>query len=109
MKLLAVEKEVPGVYWADASKELLEREAFEIYKMYLSEKLREHYFNEENCAVLVLECDGKEEAHALLGQLPLVTHRLITFDIMELHPYTGYNRVIPAPGQLQESHLSTTK
>lgn len=94
MKVLAIEKEIPGVDWTTVSKELLTQEALDVYQLYLSGQIREHYFNENNCAVLVLECDSKAQAHELLGKLPLVANNLITFDIMELHPYTGYDRII---------------
>ncbi len=94
MKILAIEKEVPGVDWATISKELMAQEACEVYRMYLSGLLREHYFNEEKCAVLVLECENKAQAQELLGKLPLVEHNLISFEIMELYPYTGYDRII---------------
>ncbi|WP_276132723.1 hypothetical protein [Polluticoccus soli] len=96
MKILAIEKEVPGADWSTISKELMAQEALAVYRMYLAEQLREHYFNEENCAVLVLECETKTHAQALLGELPLVEQNLITFEIMELHPYTGYDRIIQA-------------
>jgi hypothetical protein len=94
MKILAIEKEVPGVDWSMVSKELLAQEAFDVYRMYLAEQLREHYFSEEKCAILVLECDNKAQAQELLGKLPLVEKNLIAFEIMELHPYTGYDRII---------------
>ena len=94
MKILAIEKEVPGVDWGTVSKELLAQEALDIYGMYLTEQLREHYFTEENCAVLVLECDSKAQAEILLKKLPLVKENLIAFEIMELRPYTGYDRII---------------
>ena len=94
MKILAIEKETPGVDWGTISKEVLAMEALEVYKLYLTEQLREHYFNEVNFAVIVLECESKEHAQALLGKLPLVQQNLITFDIMELRPYTGYDRII---------------
>lgn len=96
MKILAIEKEVAGVDWSTVSKELLAREALDVYRMYLAEQLREHYFNEENCAVLVLECDSKTQARELLDKLPLVEKNLIWFEIMELHPYSGYDRIIHA-------------
>lgn len=96
MKILAIEKEVPGVNWSSVSKELLVQEARDVYKMYLAEQLREHYFNEEKCAILVLECDSRTQAQELLRKLPLVENNLITFEIMELHPYTGYDRIIQA-------------
>ena len=99
MKILAIEKEVPRVDWSTVGKELLAQEALDVYRMYLMEQLREHYFNEEKCAVLVLECDSKVQARELLGKLPLVAKNLIAFEIMELHPYTGYDRIIHATGQ----------
>lgn len=94
MKILAIEKEMSGVDWTAVSKELLAQEALDVYKMYLGGQLREHYFNEAKCAVLVLECENKTQAQVLLGQLPLVQNNLIAFEIMELHPYTGYDRII---------------
>lgn len=99
MKILAIEKEVPGVDWSTIGKELMAQEALDVYKMYLAGQLREHYFNEDNCAVLVLECDSKAQAQALLRALPLVEKNLIAFEIMELHPYTGYNRIINTTAQ----------
>lgn len=48
MKILAIEKEVPGVDWSTVSK------------------------------------------------VPLVKKNLITFEVMELRPYTGYDRIIYA-------------
>lgn len=94
MKILAIEKEVPGVDWSTVSKDLLAQEALNVYNMYLTEQLREHYFNEDNCAVLVLECESKAQAQALVGKLPLVEKGLIAFDIMELRPYAAYDRII---------------
>lgn len=94
MKILAIEKEVPDIDWSNVDKELLSRESLAIYQMYLAEQLREHYFNEEGCAVLVLECESKAQTQRLLSKLPLVENNLITFELIELHPYTGYNRII---------------
>lgn len=99
MKILAIEKDAPGVDWSSVSKELLAQEALDVYRMYLTEQLREHYFNEDKCAVLVLECDSKAHARELLGKLPLVENNLIAFDIMELHPYTGYDRIMHVVAQ----------
>jgi hypothetical protein len=94
MKILAIEKEIPGIDWSAVDKAFLAQEALEVYKMYLAEQLREHYFNEEKCAVLVLECKNKSQAQELLNELPLVKKKLIAFELMELHPYTGYDRIL---------------
>ncbi len=96
MKILAIEKQVVGVDWSTVSKELLAQEALDVYRMYLKDQLREHYFTEEKCAVLILECDSKVQAQELLGKLPLVEKNIIAFEIMELRPYTGYDRIINA-------------
>ncbi len=94
MKILAIERDAKGVDWNAVGQDLLKQEAVEIYRMYLARQLREHYFNEHKCAVLVLECDDMEQARNLLGKLPLVKDGLVDFDVMELRPYTGYERLI---------------
>lgn len=94
MKILAIEQAVTGVDWHTVSKELLAKEALDVYQLYLREQLREHYFNEEKRAVPVLECDSKAQAQVLLEQLPLIAKNLIAFEIMALHPYSGYDRII---------------
>lgn len=94
MKILAIEQELPGVDWSAVSKDLLAQEARDVYAMYLAGHIREHYFNDQKCAVLVLECDSKAQARELLERLPLVANNLIVFDIMELRPYSGYGRII---------------
>lgn len=94
MKLLAIEKEVSGVDWSAVERELMNQEARDVYQLYLAGQLREHYFNQNQCAVLMLECANKAQAQELLATLPLVRNGLIEFEVMELHPYTGYDRIM---------------
>lgn len=94
MKILAIEKELPGVNWNAVDKEILKQEALDIYNLFITDHLREHYFNELKSAVLILECDSIAQAEELLANLPLVKNDLITFYLVELHPYTGYDRII---------------
>lgn len=93
MKILAIEKELKNVNWEKETETLIE-EAKSVYKMILSENLREIYFTEHKNAVLVLECADKNEAKQLLDNLPLVKNRIIGFEIMELRPYTGLSRLM---------------
>ena len=93
MKILATEKEIEGVKW-DNMEDMLEQEAQHIFRLYLSNSLREIYFTENKNAVLILETDDRETAKELLDSLPLVKNRKIRFDIMELRPYTGYERIM---------------
>ncbi|MBK8241976.1 MAG: superoxide dismutase [Saprospiraceae bacterium] len=93
MKILAIEKESKGVDWNDLD-DLLKVEAQHIFQLYLSDSLREIYFTENKNAILILETSDKESALTLLETLPLVKSGKIQFDIMELRPYTGYERII---------------
>lgn len=93
MKILAIEMEIEGAKW-DNKEALLKEEAQHVFQLYLSDNLREIYFTDENNAVLVLETKDKEMAKELLEDLPLVKNKKIHFSIIELKPYTGYNRII---------------
>ena len=93
MKILALEKEIEGVKW-DYTEKLLEQEAQHIFQLYLSDCLREIYFTENRNAVLVMETKDRETAILLLDALPLVKSGKIQFEVLELRPYTGYERII---------------
>ena len=93
MKILALEKEIEGIEWFN-SENLLKMEAQQVFQLYLSDYVREIYFTEENNAVLILETVNKKTAEELLNELPLVKSGMIRFEIFELRPYTGYERII---------------
>lgn len=93
MKFLAIEREIPDTS-STATKELLKAEAATVWELYLNGVLREHYFNlEMHTAILILECDDRKSARYFLGQLPLVQHRLIDFELIPLTPYDGFERL----------------
>lgn len=92
MKILAIEKEIEGASW-DHVDDLLKQEALHVFNLYLSDVLREIYFTENKNAVLVIEVNNKLEAKKLLDSFPLVKSGKITFDLMELRPYNGYERL----------------
>ena len=93
MKILAIENEIEGVEW-DNLEGLLKDEAQHVFNLYLSDSLREIYFTENKNAVLVLETEDKQAAIELLDALPLVKSGKIKFEVMELRPYTGYERIM---------------
>ncbi len=93
MKILALEKEMKDVDWNNLG-DLLKDEAQYVFHLYLSDSLREIYFTENKNAVLVLEAANKHAANELLKTLPLVKSGKIQFEIMELRPYTGYERIM---------------
>jgi len=93
MKLLALEKELPGAT-ADAFQPLLRAEARRVWELQQSGELRETYFHaDRHTAILVLECGDSDEARQLLSSLPLVAAGLITFEIIPLAPYDGVARL----------------
>jgi hypothetical protein len=52
------------------------------------------YFRaDRNEAVLVLEWEDVEAAQQILVTLPLVEHRLITFELIPLTAYPGFARL----------------
>ena len=93
MKILAIENEVEGVEW-DSLGDLLKEEARHVYGLYLSDSLREIYFTENKNAILVIEAVDKKAAIKMLDTLPLVKSGKIKFEVMELRPYTGYERIL---------------
>ena len=97
MKLLAIEKEIPGIH-EERFRPHLKAEAARVWELTLSGVFRELYFRQDRpAAVLVLECAGVDEAQAVLDTLPLVREGLIAFEIIPLVPYPGFARLF-APG-----------
>ena len=94
MKILALEKEVPGIIDNRFTSEILRTEAARAWELYQAGMIRELYFRSDRQeAVLVLECKDAEDARSVLATLPLVKEGLITFDIIPLTAYPGFARL----------------
>ena len=97
MKLIALEREVPGTTAAQFQPHL-QAEAAQAWELYQAGVFRELYFRQDRSeAVLVLECADVEEANQVLDTLPLVKQGLITFDVIPLIPYPGFSRLFADP------------
>jgi muconolactone delta-isomerase len=93
MKILALEQDVAGLTDEDF-KPHLKAESARVWQLYQAGVLRELYFRaDRHSAVLILECDGTEEAEAILSTLPLVELGLITFETIPLIAYPGFARL----------------
>lgn len=93
MKILAIEKDVPGIT-VNQFEPFLKAEAARAWELYRSGELREAYFRADRSqAVLIFECAGAEEARQLLATLPLAKEGLIEFEIVPLIPYPGFARL----------------
>lgn len=93
MKILAIEKEIPGLS-TDDFKPHAKAEAARVWELYRAGIFRELYFRQDRPeAVLVLECVNIDEANEVLNTLPLVKAGLITFEVIPLEPYPGFARL----------------
>ena len=80
MKFLAIEIESEGVA-GDQFKPHLREESIKVLELYERGIIREIYFDQHHCAILILECSTLVEAEAELIKLPLVSNGLIHFKI----------------------------
>ena len=96
MKLLAIEQETSSVNW-DNESEVLINESYQVYHLFQEGIIRDIYFTENENAVIILECKSKEEAITMLSTLPHVKAGMINFEVMELRPYSGFDRIIQKP------------
>ncbi|MGW8249886.1 MAG: superoxide dismutase, partial [Anaerolineales bacterium] len=72
MRIIALERELPGATEADIALHLAAKAA-RVWELYQSGTFRELYFRQDQpTAVLVLECADMAEANEILGTLPLV-------------------------------------
>ena len=94
MKVLAIEKDLPGIKDEDYTP-YLKAEAYKVWELFQKGIIREFYFTNDasHYAVLILECSGETEAQEIIKTLPLVEHNLISFDVKELIPYSGFARL----------------
>ena len=94
MRILAIERDVPGVVPERFSADLGAKEARRVWDLQQAGTIREVNFREDQpSAVLVLECADVAAAQAVLGTLPLVAAGLIRFEILPLRAYPGFGRL----------------
>ena len=93
MKILAIEHELPNAT-AEQFQQYAIAEARKVWELHQAGIIREIYFRaDRNDAVLVLECTTIDEAKETLSALPFVQNKLITFEIIPLKAYSGFERL----------------
>lgn len=93
MKILALEKELPGTSSADFGPHL-QAEARAVWDLVRAGTIREiHFRDDRSQAVIILEAESTRQAREILVQLPLVTSGLIEFEVIGLRPYPGFARL----------------
>lgn len=97
MRVIAIERTVPGVVDEAFTSALLREEAARAWDLYQAGDLRElHFRADRREAVLFLEVPDIAAARAVLATLPLVRERLIDFELVPLAPYPGFARLFSA-------------
>ena len=93
MKILALEHELPEAT-AEGFRKYAKDEARKVWALVQAGVVRESYFRADRSeAVLVLECPSVEEAREALSTLPFVYNKLITFELIPLKAYHGFERL----------------
>ena len=93
MKILAIEHDMSGAT-AEKFQRYAMEEARKAWDLHQAGVIRELYFcADRNEAVLVLECASVVEARAELAELPFVREGLITFELIPLKAYPGFERL----------------
>jgi muconolactone delta-isomerase len=94
MKIIALERPVPGAADEAFTPELLRQEARRAWELHQSGGIRELYFRaDREEAVLVLEASDVGAARKVIAELPLVRAGLIDFDLVPLRAYPGFARL----------------
>lgn len=93
MKILALEHELPTAT-AEQFQQYAIAEARKVWDLTQAGIIREIYFRaDRNEAVLVLECTSIIEAEETLSTLPFVQNKLISFELIPLKAYPGFERL----------------
>ncbi len=93
MKILALEHEL-STATAEQFQQYTVAEARKVWDFTQMGVLREIYFRaDRNEAVLVLECASITEAEEILSTLPFVENKLISFELIPLKAYPGFERL----------------
>ena len=93
MKILALEHELPDATM-ERFQEYADAEARKVWALVQAGVIRESYFRADRSeAVLVLECQNVDEAREALSTLPFVQNKLITFELIPLKAYSGFERL----------------
>ena len=93
MKILALEHGIPGAT-SGQFQQYAVFEARKVWELHQAGTIRELYFRaDRNEAVFVFESASVAEVQAVLATLPFVQAGLITFELIPLKAYPGFERL----------------
>lgn len=90
MKIIAIQHNIPGVTDAQFMP-YVKPELLRVWELMQANVLREIHRTQEGYGhVLTFECGSVEEANGYIASLPMVAAGLITFQVIALLPYPGF-------------------
>lgn len=89
MKVLAILRPPDGTDVRAAIAAHAVHELCALWQLYRDDAVREMYSPGRAGAILILEADSLAAARSTLGQLPLLTHNVMTLEVIELHPFAA--------------------
>ena len=93
MMILVITHDKPDTKWNEYGT-LLKEEAKEIWSLQKNGSIRSIWFRKDTReAIIMFEGSSIKTIMKILKQLPLVKENLITFEIMPLETYDGYERL----------------
>lgn len=91
MQFVAVVRRRTEAFTDDDFAPILEPEAEQLRALYAAGKVRAAWSREDvPGAVLLLECDGRNDAEAAMGTLPLAQRGMLEVQIIPMHGYRGF-------------------
>jgi hypothetical protein len=97
VKLLAIGRPLPAVETRTAIARHAAEELRMLWEFYGNGFVREMHSPGGLGAVLILEAASLEAAQERLAELPLVGNEIIEFELIELQPFTAFERLFSDP------------
>ena len=90
MKLLAILRPADGGDVRAAIAARAQEELGVLWNQYREGLVREIYSPGGPGAVLIVEAGSRDSAHSALGELPLLADKIMSLELIELHPFTAF-------------------
>ena len=93
MKILAILRPPEDTDVREAIMSHLREELESLWGLYRTGFVREMYAPRGPGAILVLEADSVADAHSRLGELPLLSNKIMRLELIELNPFGAIERL----------------
>jgi hypothetical protein len=90
MKLLAILRPADGGDVRAVIAGRAQEELGVLWDQYREGLVREIYSPGGPGAVLIVEVGSRDSAHSALGELPLLADKIMSLELIELHPFTAF-------------------